>query len=124
MSLMLAACVSCSTFDYSADAIAKTEVIHFKTFGGSSALDSAGGTRLTQNHNKTAGQFFQTVSAVAGTVAAGYVQHGLNASNATTTQQLNTSTAATQQAQINAALEQSLATTKANAAIEALKLTR
>lgn len=56
---------SCSTFDYTASidpAGVKSEHVAYNTFGGSSVMDTAGGTRLTQNHNKTGGQFFQTVA--------------------------------------------------------------
>lgn len=74
---------SCSQFDYYADGTAKIESAHFKTFGGSSALDTAGGTRLTQNHNKTAGQLFQAVTAVAGGISASVARKSDNALSAT-----------------------------------------
>lgn len=62
--LLCLLCVSCSQLDYSAVAANNsTEHIKLTTFGGSQSLDSAGGTRYTSNHNKTAGQFFQTVAA-------------------------------------------------------------
>jgi hypothetical protein len=57
--------VSCSTMKYKASVSpdgVKNEEFAYNTFGGSSAIDTAGGTRVAQNHNKTGGQFFQTVA--------------------------------------------------------------
>ncbi len=50
------------------------EDIHIKTFGGSQTIDSAGGTRWTTNHNKTAGQFFSAVTAWFGFGANAYAK--------------------------------------------------
>jgi len=55
--------VSCSTMDYEATTNKGTEKFAYRTFGGSSVIDTAGGTRVAQNHNKTGGQFFQTLAA-------------------------------------------------------------
>lgn len=67
-------CASCVNFKYSATAKdGNTETFALNSFGGSQSLESAGGTRYTSNHNKTAGQFFQTVAAVAATLGNAYV---------------------------------------------------
>lgn len=71
---------ACSQLDYHATAEnGSTENLKLTTFGGSQSLESAGGTRYTSNHNKTAGQFFQTVAAVAGTIGqsvnVGHAEH-------------------------------------------------
>lgn len=65
---------SCSDLKYAAVAPnGGTENLHLTTFGGSQSLESAGGTRYTSNHNKTAGQFFSAVTAVATVGANAYV---------------------------------------------------
>jgi FlaG/FlaF family flagellin (archaellin) len=73
--------------DYEATTPKGTEKFAYKTFGGSSVLDSAGGTRLTQNHNKTGGQFFQAVTAIAAGVSAAYTKNSDNALSATQAKQ-------------------------------------
>lgn len=105
LSLLLS---SCSTFTYTATAPnGGTETVAYNTFGGSSSLETAGGTRLTQNHNKTGGQFFQTVTAVAGGISAAYAKNSDNALTAT---------------QSNNATSVANTTTKANAAVETAKI--
>jgi len=72
---------SCSTTKYAASVSpdgTKNESLAYNTFGGSSVIETAGGTRVAQNHNKTGGQFFQTVAAVAGSVSAAYVKNSDN----------------------------------------------
>lgn len=83
--LLLAFCslTSCTQLKYSATTKAGSETFAYNSFGGSGALDSAGGTRLTHNHNKSAGQFFQAVTAIAGGVAAAYTKNSDNALSAT-----------------------------------------
>ncbi len=77
---MALALSACSQLDYHATAKnGNTEDLKLTTFGGSQSLESAGGTRYTSNHNKTAGQFFQTVAAVAGAIGnsvnVGHTEH-------------------------------------------------
>lgn len=71
---LVALCLSaCAQMDYHATAQnGNEEEIHIKTFGGSQTIDSAGGTRWTTNHNKTAGQFFSTLAAFFGFGAQAY----------------------------------------------------
>ncbi len=81
--VFLPLCLSaCMHMDYLATAPGgATEHINLSSFGGSQTLDSAGGTRYTSNHVKTAGQFFQTVAAG----LTGYFNHAnLVAGEATT----------------------------------------
>ena len=99
---------SCSNFQYTATAPnGGTETIAYFTFGGSSAMESAGGTRLTQNHNKSYGQTMQAATAIAAGISAAYTKNSDN--SLTATQSTN-------------AANQAIQTTKANAAIEAAKI--
>ena len=69
---------SCVQLKYSAQTPKGTETFALNSFGGGGVLDSAGGTRFTHNHNKSAGQFFQTVATVAGSVAGAYAKNSDN----------------------------------------------
>jgi len=80
--LILALC-SCAQLEYSATTKAGSESFKYVSFGGSESMETAGGTRYTGNRNKTAGQFFQTVTAVAGGISAASVSKSNNALSAT-----------------------------------------
>lgn len=87
-------CVSCAELKYTATTSKGSESFRYTSFGGSGTLESAGGTRLTQNHNKTAGQFFQAATAIGIGLANASVTKAENASNAATQQQSNAAAAA------------------------------
>ncbi len=103
--LLVGLLCACSKLDYHADAKAKTEDINYLTFGGSSAIDSAGGTRITQNHNKTAGQFFQT-AATGLTVGFSYLTQK---AQELTTQLANANLTSLEKAKVQADLQKTLA---------------
>ena len=86
---------SCSSFQYPATAPnGGTETVAYVSLGGSSAMETAGGTRLTQNHNKSFGQGMQAATAIAAGISAAYTKNSDNALSAsqaaqTTAQQAN-----------------------------------
>lgn len=87
LSLILAALCSCSQLEYTATTNAGTESFKYTSFGGSETMETAGGTRYVGNRNKSTGQFFQTVTAVAGGISMAYAEKSKNALSATQAQQ-------------------------------------
>jgi len=122
-SLLLACLCSCSNFQYTATAPdGGTETVAYFTFGGSSAMETAGGTRLTQNHNKTAGQAMQAATAIAGGITAAYTKNSDNAVTTSATQSNNAAATAKVISDNKTAVEQARIAAEASEA--ALKLTR
>lgn len=116
--LLLPLVCSCSQFVYYADANAKTESIRFTTLGGSSVMESAGGTRLTQNHNKSFGQANQTVATGLALWGAAYAKGSNNSLAAT--ENANATTQAVKINESNNATQVLL--NGQNAALEAAKI--
>lgn len=114
--------ISCSNFQYTATAPnGGTETVAYFTFGGSSAMETAGGTRLTQNHNKSFGQANQTAATAIGVWGAAYTRNSDNALSATqstnaTTQSINATNTAAKAATASEAI-------KAGAAVAPIKIT-
>lgn len=121
LSLVVLLFCSCSQFSYVATTSKGSETVKFTTLGGSSALETAGGTRLTQNHNKSFGQGAQAATAIIGGLASASINKAKNASDALTTQQAQSQAAATAQAKI--AADQAAAALAAKQAVtsEAIK---
>lgn len=98
--LALAFIVSgCSDMQYNAVAVnGSSEAFRYRSLGGSSAIETAGGTRVTQNHVKSFGQGAQAVTSIAGGISLSVARKSDNALKATQ----DANAAATTQAKIAA----------------------
>ncbi len=119
--LILFSATSCAQLKYAAVApTGGTENLTLTTFGGSQSLESAGGTRYTSNHNKTAGQFFSTLAALATVGGNAYVSGAKEVTNrAVSANAAGVAKNASDNAAAAAAAEAAAKAATANAAIKA-----
>lgn len=81
--ILCALLCACSQFKYTATSPSGTETVAYTSLGGSSSMETAGGTRLTQNHNKSFGQGAQTATSIAGGISLSVARKSDNAFKAT-----------------------------------------